>query len=85
MNVYQLIIGLALLAIVVNIPLGYFREGFEKFTLPWFFYVHISIPLIIVIRVKAGLSWHAIPFTLGGAIVGQLIGGRIRRRLNGRR
>ncbi len=83
MHAYLLILGITLLALAVNVPLGYFRQRCEKFTFPWYFYVHISIPLIIFIRVKAGFSWHVIPFTLGGAVVGQLIGGRIRRRLDG--
>lgn len=83
MHVYLLLMGVILLALIVNLPLGYFRQGCDKFTFAWYFYVHISIPLIIYIRVKCGFSWQIIPFTIGGAIVGQIIGGRIRRRLNG--
>jgi len=83
MHAYLLILGITFFAIAINLPLGYFRQRCEKFTFAWYFYVHISIPLIIFIRVKAGFSWHVIPFTLFGAVVGQLIGGRIRRRLDG--
>ena len=83
MPVYLLLMGVILLALIINVPLGYFRQGYDKFTFAWYFYVHISIPLIIYVRVKCGFSWKIIPFTIGGAIVGQIIGGRMRRRLNG--
>ncbi len=62
-------------ALVINIPLGYLRRNYEKFTFGWYFYVHISIPVIIYARVKAGFSWKFIPLTLAGAVAGQLLGG----------
>ncbi|ACM19842.1 hypothetical protein Geob_1483 [Geotalea daltonii FRC-32] len=72
--------GLLAFALLINVPFGYLRQNYEKFTFGWYFYVHISIPIIIYLRIKSGLSWKFIPFTLGSAIVGQIIGGRIRRR-----
>ncbi len=75
-----LLTGLVLVALLVNIPFGYLRQGTEKFTFAWYFYVHISIPLIIYLRIKAGFSWKLIPLTLGGAVLGQIVGGLIRRR-----
>jgi len=75
-----LLTGLILVAMLINIPFGYLRQGTEKFTFAWYFYVHISIPLIIYLRIKAGFSWKLIPLTIGGAVLGQIIGGRIRRR-----
>ncbi len=74
------LLGLILLAIVMNVPLGYLRQNCEKFSFAWYFYVHISIPAIIYLRIKAGFSWKFIPLTLGGAVAGQLIGGYINRR-----
>ncbi|BEH09171.1 MULTISPECIES: hypothetical protein [Geobacter] len=80
MHAFFMISGLMLTALLINIPLGYLRQGCEKFTFGWYFYIHISIPLIIYLRVKAGFSWKFIPLTLGGAVAGQLIGGFIHRR-----
>lgn len=80
MNGYLLLTGLIALAIIVNIPLGYLRQAVPKFSFAWYFYIHISIPLIIYLRIKSGYSWKFIPLTIGGAIIGQIIGGRIRRR-----
>lgn len=75
-----LLTGLILVAVAINIPFGYLRQGYDRFSFAWYFYVHISIPLIIYLRIKAGFSWKLIPLTLGGAVLGQVIGGRIRRR-----
>jgi hypothetical protein len=71
--------GLILFAILINLPLGYLRQNYEKFSFGWYFYIHISIPVIIFLRVKFGFSWKFIPLTLGGALVGQLLGGIIHR------
>jgi len=80
MHPIVMIFGLILLVIIINIPCGYLRQGYEKFTFGWYFYVHISIPFLIYLRVKAGFSWKIIPLTLGGAVAGQIIGGMIHRR-----
>ncbi len=69
-------------AVIVNTPLGYLRRNYEKFTFGWYFYVHISIPVIIYVRIKAGFSWKFIPLTLAGAVAGQLLGGRLYDRVN---
>ncbi|GFE57785.1 hypothetical protein [Geobacter sp. AOG1] len=79
------LIGLILLALAVNVPFGYLRQSYEKFTFGWYFYVHISIPLIIYLRIKSGFSWKFIPLTLGGAVAGQIIGGFLHRKRYGRR
>jgi len=80
-TVLQLAI-LMMVALAFNVPMGYQRETCRKFSAPWWFYVHISIPIIIYLRIKIGLSVHFIPFTLASAVAGQLIGGRIYKRRN---
>lgn len=80
MNSSVLLVGLITATIVLNIPLGYLRQGVEKFSFAWYFYIHISIPLIIYLRIKSGYSWKFIPLTLAGAVIGQIVGGRIRRK-----
>jgi hypothetical protein len=78
------LLGVTLLALLVNLPFGYLRQNCEKFTFGWYFYVHISIPAIIFVRVKAGFGWHIIPITIAAAVIGQIIGGRINRKLKSR-
>ena len=75
-----LLLGLILFAFAVNVPLGYLRQNYRKFTFGWYFYIHISIPLIIYLRIRAGFSWMFIPLTLGAAVAGQLTGGRLNRK-----
>lgn len=80
MQVVFTVIGLVLLAVVVSIPCGYWRQNFKKYSFMWFLLIHVPIPLIVLLRVKAGLSWHYIPLTLGGSVAGQVIGGMLFRR-----
>lgn len=75
-----LVIGLVILALIISIPCGYIRQYFPKYSLMWFFLIHLPIPLIVFLRIKAGLSWHFIPLTLVGSVAGQIIGGRLSRR-----
>ncbi len=73
-------IGLIILAFVISIPCGYLRQSYSKYSFMWFMLIHIPIPFIILLRVKAGLNWHFIPFTLAGSIAGQIFGGALSRR-----
>ena len=63
-------IGLVILAFVISIPCGYIRQNYSKYSFMWFLLIHLPIPFIVLLRVKAGLNWHFIPFTLAGSIAG---------------
>lgn len=75
-----LIIGLVVFALIISIPCGYIRQNYPKYSFMWFLLIHLPIPFIVLLRIKAGLSWHFIPLTLGGSFVGQVIGGAVSRR-----
>lgn len=66
-------------ALVINLPLGYLREGKRKLSLAWFVYVHLSIPLIAYLRISNHVSAWAIPPFIACALIGQIAGGRMRR------
>ncbi len=74
------VVGLVYLAFIINIPCGYLRENYKKFSPMWWILIHISIPVIVALRIFAGISWHAIPLTLGGSVAGQVVGRIINRR-----
>ena len=74
--------ALIFLALSVNVPLGYKRQGCRKFSRGWFVYVHASIPLIIAARFMLRLGLPYIPFSLASAVLGQLVGGRMYRKRN---
>jgi len=71
-------------ALGLNLPLGYAREGFRKFSLGWFVCVHLSVPLIAYLRLSSHVSAWAIPAFIACALAGQIAGGRIRRRQRAR-
>jgi hypothetical protein len=66
-------------ALAVNIPLGYAREGFRKFSFGWFVCVHLSVPLIAWLRLVNHVSAWGIPAFVACAVLGQIAGGRVRR------
>lgn len=72
--------SLLLCALFANIPLGYLREGSRKFSVRWFVYIHLSIPFIIAMRLLEGFGLEVIPLTIACAVIGQVAGGRVRRR-----
>ncbi len=74
--------ALMIIAAAVNIPLGYQRQSYPKFSFGWYFYIHISIPAIIYARVKTGFGWELVPFTIASTVLGQIIGGRMHRKKN---
>jgi hypothetical protein len=74
------IVGLVVMAFIISIPCGYVRENFPKYSIMWWVMIHLPIPVIVLLRIKAGLNWHYIPLTLGSAVAGQIIGGAVNRR-----
>jgi len=74
------LISLLAFAILSNIPLGYIRQGTQKYSVRWFVYIHLSVPFIIGLRIANNISWQIIPFSIALAVVGQMIGSRIYRR-----
>ncbi len=66
-------------ALAANIPLGYLRQGRRKYSFAWFLYIHLSIPLIALLRIGSHLTPWVIPFFIICAAAGQLAGGRIRQ------
>ncbi|MDP2654222.1 MAG: ferrochelatase [Candidatus Omnitrophota bacterium] len=67
-------------AFLVNIPMGYIRQGHSKFSAKWFFWIHASIPLIIYLRLSLHLTPALIPVFIFFAVLGQILGSRFRSR-----
>jgi len=72
--------AVALAVVVVNVPFGYWRAGVRRFSLPWFLAVHAPVPLVVGVRLLAGLGWHlaALPVVALAFLAGQALGGRVR-------
>ena len=69
-----------LFTFLANIPFGYLRGGTKRFSLMWFLYIHMPVPLVILIRqyFSVELSWLVIPFLFSSFFVGQLMGKKLR-------
>jgi len=72
-------VTITIISIISNIPLGYFRENTQKFSGQWLFWIHASIPLIIYLRISLNIPSFYIPISIGLAVAGQIIGGRLRK------
>lgn len=68
---------LTIAALVLNLPFGYLRVKTKKFSVMWFLYIHLPIPFIFVLRTMAGFGYKFIPVLVVGAVLGQLLGGRL--------
>ena len=69
------ILVVSVLCLLVNIPMGRRRERCRKFSWQWIFWIHASIPLIILLRIWLKLHPIAIPINIAAAVLGQVIGG----------
>ena len=74
------ILNFTALAFLVSLPCGYIRGGCRRFSALWFLMIHMPIPLILFLRIRSGLGMSLIPFTVGGAVAGQIAGAYLNRR-----
>lgn len=65
------------ITIVLNVPMGYWRNAVRKYSVQWFLAIHLAVPLIFLVRVKAGLGLIYVLVLIVSALLGQLIGGRL--------
>jgi hypothetical protein len=69
----------------LNLPFGFWRAGAGKFSARWILAVHAPVPLVVAVRLLAGLGWQlaTFPVLIAAFFTGQLVGGRLRRRALG--
>lgn len=76
-NKIYIIIFIFFLAVLVNLPFGYARSKSKRYSLRWFLYIHIPIPLIVFIRIISHVEYKFIPVFVIASIIGQIIGSKI--------
>lgn len=72
-------ITIILAAVALNIPFGYIREASLKFSFKWLFWIHASIPFLVYLRFKLMINPWFIPMTIFFAVLGQMIGSRLKK------
>ena len=77
---YDLIIAFLAVILAFNIPIGFYRKRFAKFSRPWARCIYIPILLNIVLRRLFGFSYVVIPVSVVALLAGQFIGARIEKK-----
>ncbi|MCH7964712.1 MAG: hypothetical protein IH852_12330 [Bacteroidetes bacterium] len=72
----MLLILVASIDFLVNIPFGYWRTNVDRFSLLWILSIHLPIPFIILLRLYSGIGFEFIsyPIMIIAFILGQLAG-----------
>ncbi|KAL3688104.1 hypothetical protein R1sor_014413 [Riccia sorocarpa] len=73
------ILAIGCFGMMLNIPLGMWREHTVKFSPQWILAVHATVPFIAMLRKAVVMPKYAMAFTIGSAILGQAIGARAER------
>nr|WP_320118159.1 hypothetical protein [uncultured Marinifilum sp.] len=70
----------ALATFVLNLPFGYVRHGFRKFSIMWFVAIHAPIPFVILFRHLFGLGFqlYTYPIMVSAFFLGQFTGKKAR-------
>ena len=68
------ILIVSVFSFLINIPLGIWKERYKKYSLPWFVVLHLSVPVIIVLRIYLKANPYFIPLFIALAVAGQFVG-----------
>lgn len=68
------LIIVAVLAFVINVPLGRWRSQYKKFSVAWWLLIHASVPFIIGLRIWLDTPRMYTPLFIGLAVLGQYVG-----------
>ncbi|NWF76908.1 MAG: hypothetical protein HXY53_10170 [Nitrospirae bacterium] len=74
---FNIIAAIFVFTLLINLPFGYARARAKRYSLRWFLYIHIPIPLIFIARIISHIDIKYIPIFAFAAIAGQLLGGRM--------
>jgi len=71
------VVAIFILTFILNLLFGYFRAKSRKYSLKWFVYIHLPIPVILIARITSGLDFRFVPVFVFAAVLGQIVGGRV--------
>ncbi len=76
------VILMAVATFLLNVPMGYWREGVRKFSWQWIVAIHAMVPVVILMRrmLDIGFAWWTFLVTVPCYFGGQFVGSRLRRR-----
>ncbi len=68
----------ALLVFFINIPFGKLRGKSKKFSFIWFLYIHLPVPVIVLLRhvTDLGSAFYTYPILIVAFFLGQRCGNK---------
>lgn len=74
---YVALVSFFSVILIGNIPIGFYRKKFARFSRPWARCIYIPILANVILRRFFGLGYDIIPFTVLVVLAGQFLGARI--------
>lgn len=70
------------LTFLLNLPMGWWRQGVRKFSWQWIVAIHCMVPVVIMMRrlMHIGFAWWTFLITIPCYFGGQFVGARLRKR-----
>ncbi len=70
------VIADTLLIFLINLPFGYLRGKQKKLSFKWFLYIHLPVPLVVLVRILShiGFALYTYPLFVGAFFMGQTAG-----------
>ena len=67
---------------LLNLPFGYWRAHVKRFSLQWFFAIHLPVGLAIALRILTGVGWQlaTFPLLVAAFFAGKFLGGKLQSR-----
>lgn len=76
---YFIIFAFLALNLIGNVPVGFYRKRFKRFSRPWARCIYIPILVNIILRRLLHINFSIAPFTILFILTGQFIGSMIIR------
>jgi len=76
-NTFYAILALSVFTLLVNLPFGRARARTKRYSLRWFLYIHIPIPLVFIARAISHIDIKYLPIFALAAVAGQIAGGKL--------
>ncbi|WP_372773107.1 hypothetical protein [Mangrovibacterium sp.] len=66
----------ALIVFLINLPFGALRGREKIYSLKWFLYIHLPVPMVILLRICSdiGFALYTYPILLTAFFFGQVVG-----------
>ena len=86
MNLDAIHLGVSLAVLIINLPFGFYRVRYKRFTRPWGRCIYIPILINIILRrFILNWDWDVVPYLFSAAILGHILGGFWGKRLQKKR